>query len=120
MAARRNQANPPLLPCRFYRTPTGNEPVRDWLRALDKAIRLAVGTDVARVQVEWPVGKPLVGSFGGGLYEVRTSIDGNIYRVLFYVDGGVAMVLLHGFQKKSQKTPKADLDLARQRMRDDK
>lgn len=117
MAARRPPVNP--LRCRFYQTSTGNEPVRDWLRALEKDVRLAVGTDVARVQIEWPVGKPLVGSMGTGLYEVRTSVDGNIYRVLFYVNDG-ALVLLHGFQKKSQKTPKADLDLARQRMRDDK
>ncbi len=119
MAARRPPQNPQGLPCRFYQTPSGNEPVRDWLRSLEKDVRQAIGTDVARAQIEWPVGLPLVGSMGTGLYEVRTSLDGSIYRVLFYVDAG-AMVLLHGFQKKSQKTPKADLDVARQRMRDDK
>jgi phage-related protein len=64
------------------------------------------------------VGKPLVDGFGAGLYEVRSSVDGNIYRVLFCLDGST-MVLLHGFQKKSQKTPKADLELARRRMRNE-
>jgi len=107
-----------VLSCRFYQTPTGNEPVREWLKTLSKDARHAIGTDTALVQTNWPVGKPLVDGFGGGLYEVRTSIDGNIYRVLFCLDGST-MVLLHGFQKKSQKTPKADLELARRRMRDE-
>lgn len=114
MAARKN----PVLSCRFYQSPAGNEPVREWLKSLSKNVRHAVGTDAAQVQMSWPVGKPLVDGFGAGLYEVRTSIDGNIYRVLFCLDGST-MVLLHGFQKKSQKTPKADLDLARRRMRDE-
>jgi phage-related protein len=104
----------PVLSCRFYQTPTGNETVREWLKALPKDARHAIGTDTALVQTNWPVGKPLVDGFGGGLYEVRTSID----RVLFCLDGST-MVLLHGFQKKSQKTPKADLELARRRMRDE-
>jgi len=45
------------------------------------------------------------------------ALQGNIYRTLFYLDGST-MVLLHGFQKKSQKTPKAELALARRRMKD--
>jgi len=52
------------------------------------------------------------------MFEVRTTVDGNIYRVLFCVEGAT-MVLLHGFQKKTQKTPRADLNLARRRMRDE-
>jgi phage-related protein len=50
-------------------------------------------------------------------FEVRTSLEGNIYRVLFCL-AGATMVLLHGFQKKSQKTPKAEVTLARRRMKD--
>lgn len=48
------------------------------------------------------------------MFEFRTSWSGNIYRVLFCF-AGKTIVLLHGLQKKSQKTPKADLDLARRR-----
>lgn len=55
--------------------------------------------------------------FGGGLFEVRTTFLGNIYRVLFCFDAST-MVLLHGFKKKSQKTPKPDLNLARRRKKD--
>lgn len=52
----------------------------------------------------------------GGLYEVRTPLEGRIARVLFaFKDGQI--ILLHGFIKKSQKTPKPDLDLAKERMK---
>ena len=61
--------------------------------------------------------RPLVGAFGKGLYEVVTSFDGNEYRLLFCVVSST-MVLLHGFQKKTKKTPKPDLDLARARQKE--
>lgn len=51
---------------------------------------------------------------GGGLYEVRTRLAQNrIARVLFYIDTKGRMVLLHGFIKKTRKTPDEDLRLAR-------
>jgi phage-related protein len=93
-----------------------NEPVREWLKSLPAEARLEIGSDIAQVQWRWPFGKPLVDGFGAGLFEVRTSWNGNIYRVLFCF-AGTTLVLLHGFQKKSQRTPKADLDLARRRMK---
>ena len=107
----------PTLECRFYQSPTGNEPVRDWLRSLPAAVRKEIGSDIGRVQWSWPIGKPLVDGFGAGLFEVRSALGGNIYRVLFCLDGST-MVLLHGFHKKTQKTSKADLALARRRMKD--
>lgn len=101
----------PALQCGFYRSASGVEPVRDWLRSLPQAVSNAIGGDILKVQWRWPVSRPLVGSFGGGLYEVRTSLDGNIYRVLFCVEGST-MTLLHGFQKKTQQTPQREIDLA--------
>jgi phage-related protein len=109
-------AKKPALDCRFYRTTSGNEPVREWLKSLPAEARVEIGSDIAQVQWRWPIGKPLVDGFGEGLFEVRTSWNGNIYRVLFCF-ASKTIVLLHGFQKKSQKTPKADLDLARRRMK---
>jgi phage-related protein len=106
----------PSLECRFYRSALGNEPVREWLKSLPVDVRAEIGSDIAQVQWRWPIGKPLVDGFGHGLFEVRTSWGGNIYRVLFCF-AGTTIVLLHGFQKKSQKTPKADVDLARRRMK---
>jgi phage-related protein len=119
----------PVLRVRFYRTPTGARPVRDWLLSLSKEVRREIGADIARVQWQWPVGKPVVDGFGGGLYEVRTSLAGEQYRVFFYVEGdGLVlvhaesrrgtMVLVHGIHKKTQKTPSAALALARKRMKE--
>ncbi len=51
-----------------------------------------------------------------GLFKVRTKLDNRIARVLFCVVDG-RMVLLHGFIKKTKKTPQADLDLAMDRKR---
>lgn len=107
----------PRLECRFYRNDAGAEPVREWLRGQQKETRLAIGSDIKAIQWRWPVSKPLVGTFGAGLYEVRTSVGDNIYRVFFCVRGST-MVLLHAFMKKTQKTPQRELDTARRRQKD--
>jgi phage-related protein len=87
------------LRARFYRTATGARPVRDWLLSLSKEVRREIGADVERVQWQWPVGRPVVDGFGGGLYEVRTS-------------------LVHEIHKKTQKTPAAAVALARKRRKE--
>jgi len=66
---------------------------------------------------DWKAARRRVDGFGNGLYEVRTGVDTNIFRVLFCIEDGM-MVLLHGFTKKSQKTPAADLETARNRQRE--
>lgn len=102
----------------FYQTGQGKEPVRDWLVGLDAESRRIVGRDIATAEFGWPVGMPLSRNLGAGLYEIRSNISGKrIARVLFVLHRG-RMVLLHGFVKKSQKTPKSDLDLARQRAKE--
>ena len=105
------------LPIAFYRTAGNDEPVRDWLLSLPTEIRKEIGGDIRNVQDGWPVGKPYVDGFGDGLYEVRTSHRGQQYRVFFIIVEGT-MVLLHGFQKKTQKTPTAEIDLARRRQKE--
>ena len=62
------------MPVRFYRTEAGRAPALDWLRGLDKEDRRAIGLDLMRVQFGWPIGRPLVGSFKDGLWEVRSSL----------------------------------------------
>lgn len=76
----------PKLTCRFYKTSSGNEPVREWLKELPADVRKEIGSDIQVVQWRWPIGKPFVDGFGDGLSEVRTSHDGNIYRVLFCLE----------------------------------
>jgi phage-related protein len=99
----------------FFRTESGSEPVRDWLRDdLSAEARKTIGADIRTIQTTWPIGMPLVGGLGDGLREVRSTHDKVEYRVIFVVDDGT-MVLLHGFKKDSQKTKKADLKVARER-----
>jgi phage-related protein len=106
------------MPVVFYRTPAGAEVVRDWLRRLDEEARSVIGQDLMRVQYRWPVGMPLCRPMGDGLWEVRSELPGNrIARVLFGVREGKLLVL-HGFIKKSRKTPNEDLALARKRRRE--
>jgi len=113
-----NRDRPPIIPVIFYRTRAGASVVRDWLRGLDDGDRNAIGQDLMRVQYRWPVGMPLCRAMGAGLWEVRSSLPGSrIARVLLCVQGGKILVL-HGFIKKSQKTPDADLALARKRQRE--
>ncbi len=60
---------------------------------------------------------PLVRKMEPGLWETRSTIDAGIARVLFTTVGPV-MVLLHGFVKKTGKTPMGDLKLALRRMKE--
>ena len=106
------------IPAAFYRSASGAEPVRDWLRTLPPADRRIVGFDIATVEFGWPVGMPLCRSLGGRLWEVRCALtQGRIARVLFCGLQG-RMVLLHAFVKKSQKTPPPELDIARKRQKE--
>lgn len=95
----------------FFRTEAGNEPVREWLKGLPKEDRKAIGEDILTVQSAWPVGKPLVDHLGEGIWEVRSRLGNRIARTLF-IEANQEIVLLHGFIKKTRKTPKDDLALA--------
>jgi phage-related protein len=100
---------------RFYATASGARPVRDWLLDLSKHDRRSIGLAIQKVEFGWPIGMPYCRSLGHGLWEVRADLSGGrIARVIFWISGG-EMVLLHGFEKKTQKTPPQDIALARKR-----
>ena len=86
----------PILSVRFFVTEAGSEPVREWLKGLSAQDRKTIGE--------------------GDIWEVRIKLANRIARVLFVIDKHT-MILLHGFIKKSQKTPKQELDLAKQRLK---
>ena len=100
----------------FFRTETGAEPARTWLRSLPTFHKKAIGGDIKTVQFGWPLGMPLVGKLESDLWEVRTKVPDGIARVVFTVDRQV-MILLHGFVKKSRKIPRKELGTARTRLR---
>ena len=99
----------------FYRTETGNEPVRIWLKELQRKDRKIIGEDIKTVQFGWPLGMPLVKKIDVNLWEIRSKLDDRIARVIFSVYDEF-IVLLHGFIKKTQKIPSNDLKLAKKRM----
>lgn len=103
------------LNVKFYRSATGNEPVREWLKGLRKEDKLIIGEDIKTIEYGWPLGMPLVRKLDKDLWEVRSDLNNKeISRVLFTVINAI-MVLLHGFIKKSQKTPPNDLKIAKDR-----
>lgn len=106
----------PILEVRFFRTFAENEPVRDWLKAMTREDRRAVGEDIKTAQFGWPIGMPLIRKLDKDLWEVRTHLEDGVARVVFTVRDN-RMILLHGFTKKSQKTPKNELETAQNRLK---
>ena len=107
----------PILVVAFYQTGADKEPVRVWLKSLKKEDRKAIGEDIKTAQFGWPLGIPLIRKIERDLWEVRSNLSGGIARVFFTVEGHT-MILLHGFIKKSQKTPQSDLNTAKRRLAD--
>lgn len=106
------------ITARFYLTPMGRNPVREWLLELPREDRRIIGKDIQKVEFGWPIGMPYCRSLGRSLWEVRSDLSGGrIARVIFSITGG-EMILLHGFEKKSQKTPGHDIELAFRRRRE--
>ena len=105
---------PRLLPVVFFRTETGREPVREWLKDLPKDERRIIGEDIMTVQFRWPLGMPLVDHLGSGIWEIRSRLVNRIARTLFFVHQE-EIILLHGFIKKTRKTPNEDRALALRR-----
>jgi len=107
----------PKLKVYFFTLPSGRKPVRDWLtdpRQVLPEDKKTIGEDIKAVQYGWPMGMPIVRKLSANLWEVRSDITVGIARVIFTIHK-TSIVLLHGFIKKDQKTPKEDLDLARER-----
>lgn len=99
----------------FYKEAgSSSEPVREWIKALNKKEKKIVGHDLLVLQYNWPLGMPLVKNFGKGIWELRSTLGNRIARI-FSVQSQDKIVLLHAFIKKTQKTPERDLELAQKR-----
>lgn len=75
--------------------------MRDWLKELPRVDQKLIGADILAVQWQWPVGKPLVDSLGGGLWEVRSSLGDRIARTFFIVVKE-EIILISRYYKKSK------------------
>lgn len=110
-----NEPPSQILDVYFFATDTGNEPVREWLKSLPIDDKKVIGTDIRTIQMGYPIGMPLLRKLAPNLWEVRSKISNGIARVIVTIDDN-RMILLHGFIKKTQKTPQTDLDTAKTRL----
>lgn len=102
----------------FYRDAAGNSPVRELLESLDLDAQQAIGWAIDQlVARNIRAREPLVRHLEDKLWELRRQSRTNIYRVIYFFFTGRKIVLVHGFQKKTQKTPRQEIDTARARYR---
>jgi phage-related protein len=102
----------------FYVFPNGNSPVLDWFDSQEAFVKAKLARIFDLLQEKGTsVGKPYVAPLEDKLYEIRVEQDTNIYRAIYFAYTGRRFILLHGFQKKTQKTSKKDLNLAKERMK---
>jgi phage-related protein len=101
----------------FYQTDIGDKPVEDFLAGLESAPRAKVVRNLELLRTQQFVSTKFWKKMRGtdNLWEVRVEYAGNIYRILACTHKGNRVILLHGFQKKSQKTPPKELEIAEQR-----
>lgn len=104
-----------ILSVNFFRTNSDKEPVRDWLKDMDKKHRKIIGEDIKLVQFSWPLGMPLVRKIEADLWEIRSNLDNDTIARVFFTVKNYQMILLHGIIKKSQQIPYRELELARVR-----
>ena len=92
--------------------------MREWLKILSIDDRRILGRDIALAEFGWPVGMPVYRSLSNGLWEIRSNLTGGkIARAIFCINKN-QIVLLHGFIKKTQKTPDKDKKLALKRKKE--
>ncbi len=103
------------IPVLFFQLDSGREPVREWLKNLSRDDRKAIGEDLKTMQFGWPIGMPLARKMGNDLWELRSTTPSGIARTFFTIYRN-KIVLLHGFVKKSQKTPANELATAKRRL----
>ena len=104
-----------LIPVQFFRLDSGREPVREWMKGMQSKHRETIGEDIKTLQFGWPVGMPLARKMEDGLWELRSNIPAGVARTFFKIFDN-KIVLLHGFVKKSKKTPTKELAIAKRRL----
>jgi phage-related protein len=112
-------ADEPAWQIVYYTDERGNSPVEEFLEGLDAKSRARFIWSLERlVEENVRAREPLVKKLEGKLYELRRASDGNIFRLFYFFYTGKNIVLLHGFQKKTQKTPRREIEMAQRRMDD--
>jgi phage-related protein len=101
---------------RFYQETSGKEPVLEWIKDFNEKDQKIISRDIKQIQYNWPWKMPLIKSLGNGLMEIRIKLKDKQVRIFFILHDGV-IILLHGFIKKTQKTPNNELEIAFKRLK---
>jgi phage-related protein len=100
----------------FYRSEGGDSPVREFLRSLDQDAQDSLGWAIEQLRSRnTQAREPLVRHLEGKLWELRRESRTNIYRLVYFFYRGRRIVFVHGFHKKTQKIPRNELEIARER-----
>lgn len=103
----------------FYTDENGNSPVEEFLENLDIKTQTRFQWSIEQLRLRnVQAGEPLVKHLEGKLWELRRASDGNIYRILYFFFTGRRIVFVHGFQKKTDKAPRREIDVAQKRLDD--
>lgn len=98
----------------YYRDEQGRCPVREFIDSLDPKMKAKVFGRLLLLEEHGPaLCMPFARSLGDGLFELRTVQGSDITRVLYFFVQEGRIVLTHGFVKKTQKTPQAELARAK-------
>ncbi len=103
----------------FYTDGRGRSPVAEFLQGLDAQTQARFIYSFEQLRIRNVLAtEPLVRHLRDKLWEVRERSDGNTYRVIYFFFTGRRIVMLHGFQKKTLRTPRSEIETAEQHMRD--
>ncbi len=107
----------------FYKKENGKIPVQDFLYSLEPKLRSKAFRDIELLQnlgneLKELYVKSLKGNKNKGLYELRIKFSNDIARIFYFTYCDNKYILLHGFIKKSMKTPTKEIDKARKYMED--
>ena len=103
----------------FYADASGQSPVEAFLDSVDSKTRARFRWSMEQLRVQnIQAREPLVKHLEDKLWELREESKTDIYRVIYFFFTGRRIIFLHGFQKKTQKTPNKELEIARARYQD--
>lgn len=103
----------------LYQKENGDIPVLQFLLSLTPKMRAKAYSEIELLQkhgtaLREPYVKPIKGDLYKGIYELRIKFASDITRIFYFCHRNNTFVLLHGFIKKSEQTPKRELDRAKQ------
>ena len=104
-------------PSFFYTEEDGTSPVREFLQSLDTKTQVRFAWSIEQLRVRNVMARePLVRHLEDKLWELREESNTNIYRLIYFFFSGQRIIFLHGFQKKTQKAPRREIEIALQRL----